>query len=342
MARQEIKPTWNSSSFLTYAGGLTVLYSGLAALIYLATQFHGHGAQTAWALFIFVVLYAIAYALRRAERTIAAGIFAYAAVSAWIWVVIFAVVIWWGWVKTSPLTHWSWGAIAALLVIWLVAWDARRRFAFPFIRAISAMYFFALVLFVLPGGGNWTAVWALLVGLLYLMIGRISDKPSTFWLHLYAGALIGGAFLYWFHKSTGDYAVISILSLLFVLVGYSTSRSSWTVYGTIGFFIATTYYVGSSYSPTTLLLGAAQQCSGSGSGLGGIGQTCTPVGSSFGAWSPAVAFALLGFWLVLLGMVGKRKKGHTPAHTHPAVVVEQTTVVVETPAPPAPPAPPAE
>ena len=319
MAKPEIKPVWSSSSFLVYTGGLTVLYAGLGALVYLATQYHGHGERTGWALLIFVILYGIAYLLRRIERPLAAGIFAFAAVSAWIWLVGLAL-YWWGWLHTSPFTHWSWAAIAALLVILLVAWDARRRFSFPFIREISVVYFFIFVNVLLPAGGDWTAVWALLVGLLYLMIGTVSDKPSTFWLHLASGALIGGAFLYWFHTSDGDFAFISIAALVFVLLGYSTGRSSWAVWGTVGFFIATVHYLVGSPTGIGQSLVGNQFCSSSQLPTG----ICPSAGPHISAWSFPLGFGLLGFWLVGLGMLGKRR-GHKPS----AVVVETTTVVDE-------------
>jgi hypothetical protein len=40
---REIKPVWTSATFLVYAGGLTVLLGGLAALGYLSSQY-GKGA----------------------------------------------------------------------------------------------------------------------------------------------------------------------------------------------------------------------------------------------------------------------------------------------------------
>jgi hypothetical protein len=58
---------------------------------------------------------------------------------------------------------------------------------------------------------------------------------------------------------------------------------------------------------------------------------CSPV--DYGSWSPALAYGLLGFWLVALGMLGMRERTAKPAAV--------TTVVVEPPAPPAPPATPA-
>jgi hypothetical protein len=198
------------------------------------------------------------------------------------------------------------------LLILAAAWDDRRRFKFPFIRVISAVLAWVLVLDLLPAGGNWTAAWALIVGLVYLVAGTIWNEPSTFWLHLVGGVLIGGAILFWAHTSDGDYAVVSIVAFLFVILAYATKRSSWAVLGTIGFYIATIHYIVGS--PTALAEGAF--------GLGGAGcnprgplggPLCTSTGSPISPWSPALAFGLLGFFLVLLGLLGRRRTAATLA-----------------------------
>jgi hypothetical protein len=68
-------------------------------------------------------------------------------------------------------------------------------------------------------------------------------SPSSFWLHVVGGLLIGGSILYWCHSSDLDFAVVSVFAFLFVGVAYATKRSSWAVLGTIGFFAATSHYV---------------------------------------------------------------------------------------------------
>lgn len=310
MRRREVRPIWTTSSFLVYTGGLTVLGGGIGALAYLSSRFPGHGQQTAWALLIYVILFAVAYLLRRGERPIAAGIFAFISVVAWI-VLVALDFAWWGW-KAGSIRHWSWAGLAELLLILLVAWDARRRFGFPFIRAISAVVFFLFVNQLLPAGGNWTAAWALIVGLAYLVVGNVSDKPSAFWLHIVGGGLIGGAIIYWCHTTDFDFAVVAFMSFVFVVWAYWTQRSSWAFWGTVGFFIATVHYLVGS--PTSIASNAIN------------GQP-----PNISAWSFPLAFGILGFWLVFLGLLGQRNR--------PAAVVVQETVVVETPPPTPPPAP---
>ncbi|HZT84346.1 MAG TPA: hypothetical protein VE984_02855 [Gaiellaceae bacterium] len=309
MYERETKPIWTSATFLVYTGGLTVLLGGLAALAYLSASY-GSGAQAGWALLVLVVLYAIAHALRGRERPIAAGIFAFAAVLAWA---VFLVLLfeWWGWNGVhGSFKHWSWSRLALWLLILLAARDDRRRFGFPFIRLVSAVVGWIFVVDLVTAGGSFTAAVTLIVGLAYLVAGWIQRTPSSFWLHLVGGVLIGGSVLYWLHTSDGDWAVVSIVAFLFVLLAYATKRSSWAVLGTVGFYLATIHYLVGS--PTALVEGAFG-LSGSGSCVARPGgpPLCTSSASHVSPWSPALAFGLLGFFLVALGMLGRRRTAAT-------------------------------
>ena len=282
------KPTWTSSTFLLYAGGLTVLGGALAALGYLSNQY-GSAAYAAWALLILVVLYAVATRFKAQGRWIAAGVFAFVSVIAWA-AFIAALWTWFGWLHGSSFSGsafagFSVARLSLFLLVLVAAWDDRRRFEFPFISAITVVVWWLFVTDLVSNGGNWTAVVTLLVGLSYLVAGSASDKPTAFWLHLAAGALIGSSLLHWWHSSDTDWALISAAALVYVGLAYATKRSTWAVLGTIGFFGATIHY------------------------LFGQGSTTGPLGfsvPSISGWSPAVAFASLGFWLVLLGLKGRQ------------------------------------
>ncbi len=278
---REVKPTWTSSSFLLYTGGLTILGGGGGSIGYLAVHY-GSGARAGWALLDLVVLEAIAGAFRRRERPIAAGIFAFVAVIAWGAFVVL-VFRWWGWLGGS-FGHWSWSRLAAELLVLSVAWRDRHRFGFPFIRLISAVVGWFFVIDLVTAGGDATAAVTLVVGLAYLLGGWAGRDPSTFWLHLVGGVLIGGAVLYWWHTSDANWAGVSVVAVLFVALAHWTKRSSWAVLGTIGFFGATLHYL--------------------------VGNPTSVVGEpgSISGWSPTLAFALLGFWLVLLGLVGRKTR----------------------------------
>jgi hypothetical protein len=139
-------------------------------------------------------------------------------------------------------------------------------------------------------GGGWSYVVTLLVGLAYLMAGSVSRKPSAFWLHLVSGVLIGATLLHWWHSSDTDWALISAASLVYVAISYMTKRSSWAVLATVGFVGATIHYLFSTADHRP---------------VGGIPFLSVP---SISGWSPSVAFACLGFWLVLLGLAGRRRR----------------------------------
>jgi hypothetical protein len=294
---RETKPIWTSSSFLLYTGGLTVLGGGGAALGYLSGHY-GSGAKAGWALLVLVVLYVIAHAFRAAGRQIAAGIFAFAAVIAWA-VFLLLLFRWWGWNGVNGSFHrWSWSRLAFWLLVLASAWDDRRRFGFPFIRLISAVVGWLFVIDLITAGGSFTAAVTLLVGIAYLVWGSVHRTPSSFWLHLVGGLLIGGSILYWAHTGDAEWAAVSVAALIFVLIGYATRRSSWAVLGTIGFFLTTVHYLVGS--PTDI--------------AGAVVSGSSPPHAS--PWAPALAFGLLGFWLVLLGLLGRRN--HLPAVSPPA------------------------
>jgi hypothetical protein len=304
---REIKPIWTSATFLVYTGGLTVLLGAVIGLEYLSVTY-SHAAEAGWALLMLVILYGIAHALRIRERPIAAGIFAFVSVIAW-GAFIALLFEWWGWNGVNgSFSHWSWSRLALWLLILVAAWDDRRRFGFPFIQLISAIVAWLFVIDLITAGGNFTAAVTFVVGLVYLVWGTIRRIPSSFWLHFVGGLLIGGAILDWAHTTDGDYAVVSIFAFLFVLIAYATKRSSWAFLGTIGFFIATIHYIVGS--PTALVEGFFGLGSGGSCVTTETGTTCSS-GSSISPWSPALAFGLLGFFLVLLGLIGRRTTAAT-------------------------------
>ena len=309
---REIKPIWTTASFLVYLGGLTVLFGGLSALTYLSVV-NGSGATAAWALLILVILYAIAHALRVRDRPIAAGIFAFVSVIAWGAFLVF-LFDWFGWHGVhSSFHHWSWSRLALWLLILAAAFDDRRRFGFPLIRLISLVVSWLFVIDLITNGGSFTAAVTLLVGLVYLGWGMTQRSPSSFWLHVVGGLLIGGAILFWCHTSDFDFAVVSVVAFLFVGIAYGTKRSSWAVLGTIGFFAATSHYV--TGSPLGFaggffgLGGSSQECVSTPTG----GTICRSLGPTISPWAPALGIGLLGFFLVALGLLGRRRTGATLA-----------------------------
>jgi hypothetical protein len=279
---QARKPVWSSSSFLLYTGGLTVLGAALAALGYLSGHY-GKGALTGWAALMVFVIGGVAHALQRRDRWIAAGVFAFASVVAWAFFLAIAW-SWFGWLpRSSSFQHFSFARLVLELLILAGARADSTQFRFPMITLVSAVVGWFFVVDLVSSGGAWTKVVTLLVGLAYLVAGSASDRPSAFWLQLVAGALIGGVLLSWWHTTDTDWALVSAASLAYVGIASATRRSSWAVYGTVGFLSATIHFLfatGSSALPTSL--------------------------PSISGWAPSVAFACLGFWLALLGLAARR------------------------------------
>ena len=285
-----VKPRWTTSSYLLYAGGLTVLAAALGALAYLSSQY-GDAAYAGWAALVLAVLYGIAHAFRRQRRWIAAGIFAFASVIAWA-AFVGALWAWFGWLhggvsSSSPFAGFSVARLSLELLVLAAALDDLRRFRFPFIAAISVFVGWIFVTDLVSGGGNWSATVTLIVGLVYFAAGAASDKPSGFWLHFAAGVLIGGSFLYWLHSGDTDWSLISVASLVYVLIGDRMHRASWAVFGTFGFFAAATHF-SAEWAHGTLSLSPN-------------------IVSTFRGWVPSLVFAFVGFLLVALGLHSRRR-----------------------------------
>jgi hypothetical protein len=311
---REIKPVWKTSSLLVYTGGLTVLVGGLSALGYLWAQYSGGGARAAWALLILFVLFLLAESRRRAGTWVAAGIFGFATVIAWAFFVG-SVWHWFGWLNnwSSGFGVWSLAHLTLEFLILIAAGVAHARWEFPFIAAITVVVAWFFVTDFISNGGWWTYTVTFCIGVLYLLAGTASSRPSAFWLHFVGGLLIGVPILHWFNSSNFDFAVVLVVSLFYVLIGHGTRRSSWAVFGTIGFFIATIHYAAGSPSVVgeSVFGGGNQTCVATPGG-----ETCSSTLGGVSGWSIPLALGLLGLWLVWLGLLGRRRRA--PADPAPA------------------------
>lgn len=282
---QATKPRWTTASFLLYAGGLTVLAAGVGALAYLSTQY-GRGAYAGWALLILLVLSAIAHAFRRRDRRTAAGVFAFASVVAWGFFVG-ALFAWFGWLSSrQPFSDFCFARLLLELLVLAAALSYLRRFRFPLIAAIVVYVTWFFVIDLVTNGGDSTAAITLVVGLVYLLAGGRSARPTAFWWNLGAGTLIGGAILYWLHSTDADWAVICVAALAYVRIAYATRRSSWAVLAA-GALLAAGAHFTAEWSHGSLTLSPAAV-------------------STFRGWVPSLVFAFVGFLLVALGLAARR------------------------------------
>ena len=265
----------------------------LGALSSLSAQY-GDAAYAGWAALVVAVLNGIADRLRRRERPLAAGVFAFVSVLAWA-LFLGALWTWFGWLQSSPspasvssassspFHGFSVARLSLELLVLIAAAGSRRRFEFPFIAAISTVVGWLFVTDLVSGGGEWSVVVTLLVGLFYFAAGSARDDPSAFWLELVGGVLIGGSLLYWWHTSDWQWALVAVAALVYVGLARRTGRSSWAVLATIGLLAAATHFtIGWTRVGVPFL---------------GGGAAAPPR-----LWVPPVVFAFVGFLLVSLGL----------------------------------------
>lgn len=283
------KPTWTSASFLLYAGSLIVLASALGALLYLSTQY-GQGALVAWTLLPLVVLSILANAFRGRGSWIAAGVFAFSAVFVWgvFWGAMFR---WWGWTPTNtsgPFDGLNWSVWLIALLVLAAAQAATLRFRFPLLVLYVVVSVYYIVVDLVSNGGSWTAVVTLLFGFAYFVRGVSLDggafEPYAFWYHAAAAVMIGGALLFWWHSSELEWALLATASVIYVWVAAATHRSIWAVLGLAGILAAATHWTAE--------------------------WTATPFLSQFETprfWVPPLVFAVVGFFVVALGLIASRR-----------------------------------
>ena len=195
---------------------------------------------------------------------------------------------WFGWLSgATSFGSFCFARLVFELLVLAAALDDMHRFKFPFIASVAVFVGWFFVIDLLSGGGNWTVLLTLFIGLFYLLAGAVSDGPASFWLHFAAGLLIGGSLLYWWHSSDFDWALISVGALVYVAIAYGTKRSSWAVFGAIGLLLAGTHFSAAWGHKTVVSYGGFS------------------VSSSFQGWVPAVVFAFVGFLLVFLGLASR-------------------------------------
>jgi hypothetical protein len=283
------KPIWTTSSFLLYAGALTVLGSAIAALAYLSSQY-GKGTFAAWTLLPLCVLYAVAFAFRARGQWVAAGVFTFTGL-AMLAAFVGALESWWGWLpsnQSSAFRGWHWGALLLAAIIFFGSLVDLRIFHFPLLVLYTTLTAWYFVTDLLSSGGSWTAALTLLIGVLFLFVGVALDRgprrPYGFWVHVTAGLLVGGALLFWWHSGDTDWALVAATGVAYVLIGALTRRSSWAVLGTGGFLVAFGHFA-DEWSQTTFASVFANR-----------------------NWVPPLVFGVVGFFIVLLGLLAGRRR----------------------------------
>lgn len=282
---QVVRAGWTSASFLAYSGALLALVASIFWLGVISDE-HSSGAFAGWSALFFAVASICATVLKRRGRRVSAGLFAVVAVGLF-GVMVGAFLDWFGWLGSGGglFGGFRWGVLAIELLLFLAARIALRIFRFPLLVALVAGAGWYFVTDVVSSGGNWSAVVALLLGIFLFFRGLVLDggprRPYGFWVHVVAGLTIGGAFLFFWHKSDGDWTLIILASLVYIGLGSAIRRSSYAVLGVVGLVLATAYF---SLRETIPFFDESFEGSGS-------------------PWAAPLAFVCLGLFLSLLALL---------------------------------------
>ena len=308
-----VRVPWSSASFLLYLGGLTVLASGVAYLAVEAGE-TGDFGFVLWSGLVLAIFAAFAEGFRRTGHAVAAGLFALSTVVA---IVAFAGAIeeWFGWLPADSDSVFGGFRVSFLLLellLFVASLVALRRFRFPLLAGVAAASGWFFVTDFLSGGGGWTAIVTIAVGLVLLLVALGLDagasSPSAFWPHVVAGFTIGGGLLWFFHDGSFDWILIGIAALLYISLGDRLMRSSWAVLGAWGLLQVTSHFAdkwaGTSlgeFFPLSILLFPFFGFGEDGNG------PARP-------WAAPLSYALVGFVFVGLGLlIARRRRDLLPA-----------------------------
>jgi hypothetical protein len=293
---QAVRAPWTSSSFLLYAGGISILLAMLGFLGTIAGD-HGSAAFTGLAVLVFAALASLAFGSRRAGLRIVAGLFAVSAVVA-LAVLVGALEAWFGWLARTdaPFAGFHLDHLLIELVLVAAAFVALRIFRFPLLVLIGVTALWFFITDLLSSGGDWSATVTLVVGLILMAVAVGVDRTYGFWVHVVAGSTIGGALLWFSHTSNPDWVLIGLASLLYVWIASGLGRSSYAVLGAFGLLLTTTHFVDKWFGPPPF-----------------------PFFSFEGSrhirlWAIALSYAAYGFALMLLGLwLARRRRPPEPA-----------------------------
>lgn len=299
-----VRAKWSSSSFLLYAGAFVVLGAAIGLLGWLAEDY-GEGAFFGWAALVFGVATAVAAAFDRAGEPVTAGLFAFVSVVLFaVFVGSFLDLIGLG-LGDGPIEGFDIGRLLLYLVTTIAAFVLVGRYHFPLLVLVAAFFGWLFLVDLVSGGGTWTAIVAIVVGLLYLLIGAAVEPPYGFWVHVLAGLSIGGGVLDLWHDADWEWIIVGIVALLYIAVAGGLQRSSYAVFGAIGLLLAWSHFVekwlDDSASPFQ--------------GLGPLVAPDEPSTLSAGPqiWERALLYGLYGAVLVGIGLWLDRRRAAAPA-----------------------------
>jgi hypothetical protein len=243
-----VRVPWSSASFLVYLGGITILFA-TATLLNFEAESHGSAGLVFWACLIFVAISVAAFTARVLGHFVTAGLLATSGVVALV-VFFGSILEWFGWLPDTEEGGVFEGFRFWLLVLEVVAIIASavalRLFEFPLLVLLLAAASWFFVTDLVSGGGDWSAIVTIAVGLVFLLAAIAADdgpsRPFGFWLHVAAGLTVGGGLLWFFHDGLFDWIVVGVVGAIYILLGDRLMRSSWVVLGGWGLLQTATYF----------------------------------------------------------------------------------------------------
>lgn len=249
-----LKPTWRSATFLQYLGTAFAV-GALLALFSVLQDEHGSWGLFLYSVLVLAIVVVLALGAERRGEPVVAGLVAFIAVVCWA-VVLGALFDGLGFaIAPNPDSFFNGGLGLDTIVLELLliggAAFALGRFRFPLlVLPIAVVSWYAVMdLFegVLGGGNSATAILAILVGLVYVLIGAAYDggghHPYAFWLHVVGGLSVGGGILWFWHEHTWEWLLVMIVALIYIAVARSLGRSSYAVLGALGLAGTATYFI---------------------------------------------------------------------------------------------------
>jgi hypothetical protein len=294
-----VRPRWSSSSFLMYAGAFVILFAMVTLLGWLAGE-NGDGGFFGWSLLVFAVIAVVAVGFELSGERVAAGLFAFVSliafsVAAGAFEDLIGILDDTG---QGPFDGFRIGLLLLALIIITAGFILLARFRFPLIVLVIAFVSWFFLVDLVSGGGTWSAIVSIFVGLVFMLIGAGADRAYGFWIHVVAGLAIGGAFLYLWNSANWEWILIGLIALVYFLLASGLDRSSYAVFGAIGLLLAWSHFV-EKWTDTSVEppLGFDPTSPG-----------ITETSGDASVWGAALLYAMYGLALVAIGLWIDRRR----------------------------------
>jgi len=135
------------------------------------------------------------------------------------------------------------------------------------------------------------------------------SRITGFWLHVVAGATIGGGLLWFFHEGDWDWVVIGIAALVYIALGNRLLRSSWVILAVWGLLQVTTHFA-EKWADVSLLIFfpfGFLLFPFTFAGYDGVSEP------KHHMWLAPLAYAILGLGLIAIGQVIALRRAAIPA-----------------------------